>query len=272
MYDDPFIADRSPLMNYGRQTIAMAGFFDRYLKDAPAKPIASSVHYFVLGAGEWRDSAKWPPVNSTAVKWYPDGSGAFSTTEPAPAVERYRVDFKVTTGALSGYRGQVDLSQTDYGNRAMQDAHLLTFTSRPMTADSDFAGSPVAHLRLSTSAADGLVIVYLEDVAPGGRVTYITQGLLHLANRKLASADTGVSADPLHSYLRADTAPMVPGKAEDLAIAISPIAARIRKGHSLRLAIAGADDVNLQRIPAQGDETFVLESGPATYVEIPALR
>jgi putative CocE/NonD family hydrolase len=134
------------------------------------------------------------------------------------------------------------------------------------------AGNPVAHLRLSSSATSGLVIVYLEDVAPNGRVTYITQGLLNLAHRKLAVGDTGVSADPLHSYLRSDMQPLTPGAVEDVVIAMSPIAAMIRKGHRLRVAIAGADDGNLERLPAQGVATLTLERGEGTYVDVPTVH
>jgi putative CocE/NonD family hydrolase len=170
---------------------------------------------------------------------------------------------------LSGYRGQVDLSKTDYGNRAKQDARLLTYTSAPMTHDVEIAGNPVAHLRLSTSAARAQVIVYLEDVSPEGRVTYVTQGLLNLEHRKLAGLEAGGSTDPFHSYLRRDMAPMKPGTAEDITIAISPIAASIRKGHRLRIAIAGADANNLERIPTIGGETLTVARGEGTYVEVP---
>lgn len=267
--DDPF--GRPLDMTYGPQTQRMADFFDRYLKDGPEHPIAKSVHYYVLGGGVWRDSPSWPPANSAAVKWYPQAGHVLGATAQDGS-DTYKVDFKATTGTLSGYRGQVDLSKTDYGDRAKEDAHLLTYTSAPMTVDMELAGNPVAHLHLSSSASAGLVIVYMEDVAPNGRVTYITQGLLNLAHRKLATSDTGTSADPLHSYQRADMMPMMPGVAEDVIVAISPVAARIAKGHRLRVAIAGADDNNLERLPAKGDATLTLALGEGTYVEMPEVR
>src|SRR3569832_226283 len=248
--DDPF--GRPLDMRYGKQTERMADFFDRYLQDGPVRPITSSVHYYVLGGGVWRDSPAWPPANSTMTKWYPADGHGFVTTPAGAGRDVYKVDFAATTGTLSGYRGQVDLSQTDYGDRAAPDARLLTYTSAPMTADMEIAGDPVAHLRLSSSAAGGLVIVYLEDVAPSGRVTYVTQGLLNLAHRKLAAGDTGISADLLHSYLRADMMAMTPGVAEDVTIAISPIAAMIRKGFCLRVAFAGVVVGFLVRLPALG--------------------
>jgi putative CocE/NonD family hydrolase len=269
MGDDPY--GRPLDMPYDRQTERMADFFDRYLKNGPERPIASSVHYYVLGGGIWRDSPSWPPANSTPVKWYFGAAHAIGAA-PGTGSDTYRVDFSATTGALSGYRGQVDLSKTDYGNRAGADAKLLTYTSAPLMTDLEIAGNPVAHLRLSSSVASGVVIVYLEDVAPDGRVIYVTQGLLNLAHRKLAASDTGISADPLHSYRKADMLAMTPGAAEDVTIAISPIAARIAKGHRLRVAIAGADAVNLERLPASGDATLTLALGEGTYVDVPTVK
>jgi putative CocE/NonD family hydrolase len=219
----------------------------------------------------WRDSRSWPPANSVPEKWYPEAGHALGPS-PGAGNDVYKVDFSTTTGKLSGYRGQVDLSKTDYGNRAGQDAKLLTYSSAPLAADMEIAGDPVAHLRLSSSAGAGLVIVYLEDVAPNGRVTYVTQGLLNLAHRKLAASDNNLSADPLHSYLRADMQPMTPGVAEDVDIAISPIAALIRKGHRLRVTISGADDGNLERLPTRGDATITLALSQGTYVDVPVVK
>ncbi len=268
--DDPFAPHGPSPLNYLRQTDMMADFFDRYLKDTPVRPIAKSVQYYVIGAGRWRTSQSWPPARSAMVKWYPDGKNALTTVEPQAGSDRYAVDFRATTGALSGYRGQVDLSKTDYGDRRAQDRNLLAYTSAPFANDTEIAGNPMAHLHLATSASDGLVIVYLEDVAPDGRVTYVSQGLLRLAHRKLLG-QTGqeISADRLHSYRKADMGAMTPGVVEDITIAISPIAALIHKGHRLRVAIAGADATNLQRIPAKGDETFIIGRGGDTYVELP---
>jgi predicted acyl esterase len=116
-----------------------------------------------------------------------------------------------------------------------------------------------------------MVIVYLEDVLPDGRVVYLTEGVLRLSARKLAQAPVG--ADPLHSYLSADQAPMIPGRAEQIRIVLSPIAVVVRKGERLRLAIAGADVDNLERIPAAGAETLEVRRTrkSPSFVEIPTL-
>jgi predicted acyl esterase len=139
--------------------------------------------------------------------------------------------------------------------------------------DMEVAGDPVAHIKLASSATDGLLIIYLEDVAPDGRVTYISQGALRLAFRSLAHGDdSAYSADPFHTYRRSDMAPLKPGVSEVIVVAISPIAALIRKGHRLRVSIAGADADNLERIPAQSDADLTIVRGAESYVEVPHAR
>ncbi|MBV8681474.1 MAG: CocE/NonD family hydrolase, partial [Caulobacteraceae bacterium] len=159
--------------------------------------------------------------------------------------------------------------RTAYPDRAAADRKLLTYTSAPQTEDLLVAGNPEADLTITSSAPDGVVIVYLEDVLPNGRVVYLSEGVLRLAARKISQ--TQVGADPLHTYLTADSAPMTPGRAEQIRIALSPIAFVLRKGERLRLAIAGADSDNLERIPAAGSETFkVLRTLAApSFIEIP---
>jgi uncharacterized protein len=272
MGDDPFFPDHPPALTYKEQAELMADFFDRYLKNAVARPAPSSVRYYVNGAGAWRTSPVWPPAGTTVGKWYlgPSSVLADSLTEGTAGVDHYKVDFTATTGELSGYRGQVDLSKTDYGNRASADARLLVYTSAPFATDVEIAGDPLAHIQLASSATDGLLIIYLEDVAPDGRVTYISQGVLRLAFRKLVRGDDrAYSADPFHAYRRSDMALLKPGAPEEIVVGISPIAALVRKDHRLRIALAGADAGNLERIPAQGDADLTVVRGAGSYIEVP---
>jgi putative CocE/NonD family hydrolase len=275
MVDDPFFPDHPPVPTYKEQTEQMADFFDRYLKNDVAQPATKSIRYYVNGAGAWRTSSIWPPAGAVKQNWYLGASRLLSDSVPRgnAGVDHYKVDFSATTGQLSGYRGQVDLSRTDYGDRAGADAHLLVYTSVPFANDTEIAGDPVAHVRLASTATDGLLIVYLEDVAPDGRVTYISQGVLRLAFRKLVQGDdSAFSADPFHAYRRSDMAPMKPGVADNIVVAMSPIAALIREHHRLRVAIAGSDAGNLERLPAQGDADLTIARGVESYIEVQRMR
>jgi putative CocE/NonD family hydrolase len=272
MSTDPFSppkADVDP--PYKRQIGDMADFFDKYLK-ADGRPGPSSVRYEVLNGGGWRDATGWPPPGSRQ-RLYADAGGALSPVPPRQdGADAYAVDFSAASGPLSRYQSPVDLSQTGYADRAAADRKLLTYTSAPQTEDLLIAGDPEADLTIASSAPDGMVIVYLEDVLPSGRVVYLTEGVLRLAARKISP--TPVGADSLHSYLGGDAEPMAPGRAERIRIALSPIAFILREGERLRLAIAGADSDNLERIPAAGPETLEVGRTVAapSFIDIPVSR
>ncbi len=272
MSTDPFGPPKASVdPTYPQQIDAMADFFDRYLK-ADNAPSQSSVRYDVLNGGGWRTSAAWPPPEAVAQRFYAQAGRGLSLTPPGEdGADTYAVDFTAGSGSLSRYQSPVDLSQTGYPDRAAADRKLLSYTSAPLTGDLVIAGDPEVDLTLASSRPDGMVIVYLEDVLTDGRVVYLTEGVLRLSDRKLSQAAVG--ADPLHSYLSTDQLPMTSGRAEQIRISLSPIAVVVRKGERLRLAIAGADADNLERIPAAGPETLEVrrtQKSPS-FVDIPTV-
>jgi uncharacterized protein len=68
MTDDPFFPDHPPGLTYKDQTELMADFFDRYLKNGIIRSAIKSIRYYVNGAGTWRTSPIWPPVDA---RWMP---------------------------------------------------------------------------------------------------------------------------------------------------------------------------------------------------------
>jgi putative CocE/NonD family hydrolase len=130
--DDPFSPEKLLDITFQKQTELMADFFDRYLKSAAVGQLEKTIQYYVNGAGIWRTSTTWPPATTTVRRWYLGFSNTLTTSTPPKSisVDHYQVDFSASTGPLSGYRGQVDLSKTDYGNRASGDSRLLVYTER----------------------------------------------------------------------------------------------------------------------------------------------
>ena len=183
------------------------------------------------------------------------------------AADVHAVDFSASSGPLARYRSPVDLSLTAYPDRAAQDRRLAFYTSPPLAAPLEIAGQPIARLRLASSRADGEVIVYLEDIAPSGGVTYLSEGVLRLADRRPLKESDPAPGGPLHSYLRRDAEPMTPGRADEVDVALSPVAARLRAGHRLRVSVAGADAANLERLPSSGPEVFTIDH--ASHLELP---
>ncbi len=148
----------------------------------------------------------------------------------------------------------------------------LTYTSAPLAHNLEITGHPVVTLDVTSTAADGAFIVYLEDVAPGGRVTYITEGELRAIHRKISSGRPPYHVfGPYHSFLRADAEPLVPGRVAELRFALLPTSVLIHKNHRIRIAVAGADRGTFARIPAAGNPvvTVARNAVNASAVDLP---
>ena len=195
--------------------------------------------------------------------------------EPAPprttgGSDRYRVRFDTTTGL----RNRWFLTGQDivYPDRRAEDRKLLTYTSAPLARATEVTGTPVVSLELASTATDGAVFTYLADVAPDGRVTYVTEGELRGLHRKVSTGKPPFPIfGPYHSFDRADAQPLVPGRQAALAFALLPTSVLIRKGHRIRVAIAGADSGTFARIPATGPPVLAVarNSASASAIDLP---
>ncbi|MCP4751423.1 MAG: CocE/NonD family hydrolase [Proteobacteria bacterium] len=95
---------------------------------------------------------------------------------------------------------------------------------------------------MASLAVKGVNLVYLEDVTPEGKVVYVTEGGLRALHRKI-SDEEGPYKDviPYHSYLKKDGRPLEKGEVAELTFDLLPTSYLFKKGHSIRIAIAGAD-------------------------------
>lgn len=73
-----------------------------------------------------------------------------------------------------------------------------------------------------------------------------------------------------HSFRRADAQLVTPGERMQVRFALFPTAARIERGHRLRIAIAGADASTFTFCPRDGRERLVVHLGAeGSRVEVP---
>jgi putative CocE/NonD family hydrolase len=139
----------------------------------------------------------------------------------------------------------------------------MTYDTAPFEADMELAGIPVLALEVAALSTDPAFFVYLEDVAPDGRVTFLTEGHLRAIHRKLADP-ASLPYDPgpaPHSFARADMLEISPGERLHVEFALSSVAALIRAGHRLRIAIAGADVHMFESYSNGGPERFDIFCG-----------
>jgi putative CocE/NonD family hydrolase len=257
-------ADTEPNPSVEEQFEINRAFVARALRGAP---IVRNIHYYVMGAGTFKQTDVWPPTGAQpeflALQLSGERGGALVRRAPPRASsQRHVVDFTATTGKATRWTTQFGTPPA-YADRRDEDRKLAVFDSEPVAEDSELAGTPVVTLHLAAETRDPAVFVYLEDVAPDGRVTYLTEGQLRAMHRKPAAVvdlpyDQGPAA---HSFRRADALPIEPNEIMEIRFALFPTAALIRRGHRLRVAIAGADADTFHRYSEGRAETFTIHSG-----------
>jgi putative CocE/NonD family hydrolase len=218
------------------QFAADVAFVERVLAGAP---IGRSVSYRVLGTDTWKSTPSWPPagVQNLTLQF---GKGSLGQPAGGSGTVSYTVDPTASSGAFNRWASQRN-SPVHYGDRRRAPGLRLTFDAPPLNDDTELVGSAEVCLALRTDQTDGLVIVYLEDVAPDGRVTHLTEGELRLLHRKTQGAPCDPAPGTRRTFNRIDGAPVTPGEPMRVELPLLPTAALVRSGHHLRLSLAGAD-------------------------------
>jgi uncharacterized protein len=171
--------------------------------------------------GRWVGEQAWP--SSTV------------TTEPRPLArhrlaeyddevqeERLTVESPLTVGQFAGkwcsYNAPPDLP---YDQRE-EDGGSLVFDSDVLDGRYEILGTPVLYLDFAVNRPNAMVAVRLSDVAPDGRATRVTYGLLNLAHRDG------------HDTPRA----LEPGQRYRVAVQLNGCAHSFAVGHRIRLSVS----------------------------------
>ena len=223
-------------------------FFDFYLKGAGQPLSTAPITYFTMVANRWNTANHWPPPGVQPKMFYLDQDRRLSAQQPSTegASDGYQVDLNATTGLTSRW----DLgSNVAYPDRRRADEHLLCYTSRPLESDLEVTGSPKVNLSLKSTTGDGEFFVYLEDVDLKGHVWYVTEGELRALHRAVSSGPLYPQPAPYHSFKHSDGAPLKAGEIFEIDFALIPTSYLFRRGHAIRLALAGADRDHFAALP-----------------------
>ena len=274
-HTDPFLpADTPTDPSPEQQFQMMVDFFDAYLKDEPAAEPTWEITYYTLGEGAWRTTPTWPPDGFTPQLWYfgPDRSLTTEAPTAEAGADDYTVDWTATTGDFTRWHTGLFMADVIYPDRAEENRKLLTYTSPPLETDVEITGSPIVTLYVASTEEDGAFHVYLEDVAPDGRVTYLTEGILRAIHRQSADQESPYRVQgPYYSFERGDAAPLVPGDVNEITFNLYTTSVLIRQGHRLRVSVAGHDAAVFARYPAEGTPVLTVErnSRYPSHIELP---
>jgi len=233
-------------------------FFDHHLKGLETGiETESQVHYYTMGVGTWKSAETWPPPGFDLEPFYfTENLGLQPGEAPDPkdpGADTFQVDNATSSGTPSRWLSQVNVAQKriQYPDRNTRDARLLTYTSQPLPEPLEITGHPIITLYLRSSETDAQIFVYLEDLSPDGAVHYITEGLFRASARQISwdQPPYQITHGPYHTFKRADVLPLEPGEIAEITFDLLPVSHQFKKGHSIRVAIAGADADNFELFP-----------------------
>ncbi|MGH1364177.1 MAG: CocE/NonD family hydrolase [Calditrichia bacterium] len=260
---DPFHPGGIDSVSVEEQYVQLEAFMAPYLKETTPPQAQNQILYYTLNEGAWKTTDVWPPadvVNETLF-FSADGKLAENPSQSSDAFDSYTVDFTATTGVGGRWLQDNDKLITD---RQFEDQKLLTYTSEPLTENLEITGHPQVKLFVRSSESDGTFIAYLEDVAPDGRVTYITEGILRALHRQVSNGTPPYHQfGPYHSYLAADGAPIPANEIVELHFTLQPTSVMLEPGHRIRVAIAGHDADTFERIPTSGTPVLDMQRSAA---------
>jgi putative CocE/NonD family hydrolase len=256
-------------------------FFNRYVKHHARPDGTRLIHYYTLNAGTWHTTARWP-VPGTHMRRLYFGAAHTLAWQPGaarPGSDLLHLDPTAGTGHYDRWNTNLTGDKVAYPNRAAVDRKLLTYTSAPLRQTTTVTGLGRVTLQVTGihGAQHGALYAYLEDVQPNGRVTYITEGELALADRAVAPKKDNPTWRKLRtprSYAQADASPFPLHARQQVTFDLQPTSVQFHPGDRIRIAIAAADPNSFQLLPANSNATYRISHGPAgpSYIELPVIK
>jgi uncharacterized protein len=220
-------------------------FFDYHLRQLNTGiDLEEPVHYFTMGAECWKAASSWPPP-AVLTPFYFGEKGKLQSGPPVDENpgDLYRVDYSAGTGEQTRWNSLIGMPlDTPYPDRPDQDKRLLCYTTAPLEEDCEVTGHAVLNLFVVVDQVEADFFVYLEDVDPHGGVNHVSEGLLRGSQRKISPTDPPYhSPAPYRAYRRDQVEPIHPGEVIHLVIDLLPVSYVFLEGHSIRIALSGAD-------------------------------
>jgi putative CocE/NonD family hydrolase len=232
-------------------------WFDFHAKGLNNGANEPAVVYYTLNAPpgqHWRTAQRWRWNGDGKRAWYFGAQGLTSTRPTQAQPLRY------TGRDVPLFEGRYQsLNRWYAGDMAPTDEISLSQTSTPLAADLEVTGVPSARLWISADTRDANVFAVLEDVAPDGRSTFVTDGRMRASWRKIHPGPWRLREQIWHRGYGEDVAPLEPGEPAELAFDLLPISYVFKAGHSIRVSLSTSIGQPYQAPPLAGGLTPTIE-------------
>jgi predicted acyl esterase len=231
-------------------------FFDYWLRDIDNGIMREpAVTYYTFNedpARAWQYSPVWPLANEKRTEFYlGDGTLSASATQ-STADTKMQVNYDVTNDNF-----------WDTG---------LSFTTAPLTADTQVTGYSVATLWISTTATDADVNARIDDVAPDGTHHYVgIEGKLRASLRATQQAPYNNMGLPWHPFTQASVQKLEPGVPVELQFNFMPTSYVFKAGHRIRLTLQFADARATPKAEPAPTVTVLHRADAASRLELPLI-
>ncbi|MBB4689101.1 CocE/NonD family hydrolase [Amycolatopsis jiangsuensis] len=228
----PHLGEPGPAIGYLQEVVR---WWDHWLKDADngamdgpvlrtwmQESVPPSTSYEDR-PGRWIGEPDWP---SPRVEPLVHPLARYRLADPGEEVpdERLTVSSPLSVGQFAGkwasYSAPPDLP---YDQRE-EDGGSLVFDTDVLTERCEILGAPTLRLAVSADRPIAMVAARLSDVAPDGRATRVTYGLLNLTHREG----------------HREPQPLVPGEEYSVELELNGVAQAFPAGHRIRLSLSSS--------------------------------
>ena len=195
------------------------------------------IKYFVMGVNYWRYAYRWPPQATRHVELYLDSGGKANTRSgdgrrvfAPPSREAYDA-FTADPASPIPSKGGKSVAPSYVSHwgpwdqsKIEQHPDVLVYTSAPLEEDLEVAGPLTATVYVATDARDTDIAIKVIDVWPNGFAHNLAMGIQR------------------GRFLKSIRKPelLTPGEVVEWKVNLTHVANRFKKGHRIRIDIAGS--------------------------------
>lgn len=236
-------------------------WFDRWLRGDTSTKIGRipAVTTYEQGSGRWRETDAWITDRTRARSYrlsgdavtavrngvLTSGKNAKAGTADVPPLPVAGLCTRSSNQWTAGLPNAVLSDLPCWDDNALNDRAGIVYETAPVRRAVRLSGPINARLFASSPTGDGMLAVSVSDVAPSGAVTRLSGGWqvisLRELDRKRSRYLDGELIQPYHPFTRASKKKLAAGQVGRVDVEVFPTAAKIRKGHRLRIAVQAFD-------------------------------